>query len=43
MGEDAAQIFYDAGRFTRKRALPPATLRLLQDKGSVRLMEGEAH
>jgi len=35
MGEEAATMFYPADRFTRKRALPPTTLRLLQDKGSM--------
>lgn len=43
MGEDAARIFYEPGRFTRKGALPQTTLRLLQDKGSVQTMDGEAH
>lgn len=43
LGEDAAAMFYQAGRFTRKHALPMTALMLLQDLGSVQLMEGEAH
>lgn len=43
MGEEAARIFYHAGRFTRKGALPVTTRKLLQDEGSLQLMDGEAH
>ncbi|MFC7517115.1 cytochrome P450 [Herbaspirillum sp. GCM10030257] len=43
MGEDAAAMFYQPDRFTRKMALPPTTLLLLQDLGSVQLLDGEAH
>ncbi|HEU4586913.1 MAG TPA: cytochrome P450, partial [Gemmatimonadaceae bacterium] len=43
MGEEAARTFYHPGRFTRRGALPPATVQLLQDKGSVQLQDGEAH
>ncbi len=43
MGEEAAEVFYEPGRFTRKGALPQTTLRLLQDKGSAQVMDGEAH
>lgn len=43
MGEDAARMFYIPGRFTRRGALPPTTVRLLQDRGSVQLQDGEAH
>jgi fatty-acid peroxygenase len=43
MGEDAAAMFYHPGRFTRVRALPPTALVLLQDLGSVQLLDGEAH
>ena len=43
MGEEAARIFYHPGRFTRKGALPITTRKLLQDEGSVQLMDGEAH
>jgi fatty-acid peroxygenase len=42
-GEDAARMFYTPGRFTRRGAMPPSALRLLQDKGSVQLLDGEAH
>ncbi len=42
-GEEAAEVFYHPGRFTRKGALPQTTLRLLQDKGSAQVMDGEAH
>lgn len=43
MGEEAAEMFYHPGRFTRKRAMPPTALMLLQDKGSAQLMDGAAH
>src|SRR5215203_269312 len=43
MGEEAARVFYEPERFTRVGALPQTTLRLLQDKGSVALLDGEAH
>lgn len=43
MGEDAARMFYHPGRFTRKRAMPPTVLWLLQDKGSVQQRDGAAH
>jgi len=42
-GEEAARMFYAPGRFTRRRSMPPTTLRLLQDVGSVALLDGEAH
>lgn len=42
-GEEAARMFYHPGRFTRVGAMPPVTLRLLQDKGSVQQLDGEAH
>ncbi|HEV7265269.1 MAG TPA: cytochrome P450 [Falsiroseomonas sp.] len=42
-GEEAARIFYQPGRFTRRGALPQTVLRLLQDKGSVATLDGEAH
>ena len=42
-GEDAARMFYHPDRFTRHRALPPMTLRLLPDFGSAVLLDGEAH
>lgn len=43
LGEDAAGMFYHPGRFTRKRALPPTALMLLQDVGSAQVLDGEAH
>lgn len=42
-GREAAEVFYVPGRFTRNGALPPSTVRLLQDKGSVQALDGEAH
>lgn len=42
-GEDAARMFYHPDRFTRRGAMPPTTLRLLQDKGSVQWLDGHAH
>jgi fatty-acid peroxygenase len=42
-GREAARVFYTPGRFTRRRAMPPTTFRLLQDKGSVQTLEGAAH
>lgn len=42
-GEDAARMFYHPGRFSRKHAMPPTALKLLQDKGSVQLLHGDAH
>lgn len=43
MGEEAARMFYAPGRFTRKHALPPTALFLLQDVGSVAMRDGERH
>ena len=42
-GEEAARAFYEPGRFTRRGALPPTALLLLQDKGSVATLDGAAH
>ncbi|WNO54699.1 cytochrome P450 [Stakelama saccharophila] len=42
-GEDAARHFYDGEHFTRVGAMPPTTVRLLQDKGSVQALDGAAH
>lgn len=42
-GEPAAEVFYAPGRFTRVGAMPAITLRLLQDKGSVQLLDGPSH
>lgn len=43
MGEDAARMFYQPDRFTRKKAMLPNALMLLQDFGSVQLKDGENH
>lgn len=42
-GEDAARMFYVPDRFTRRRAIPVTTLTLLQDWGSVQMLDGSAH
>lgn len=42
-GPDAARTFYDGERLTRRGALPRTALTLLQDKGSVALLDGAAH
>jgi fatty-acid peroxygenase len=42
-GPEAARMLYHPGRFTRRGALPPTTVRLLQDIGSVHSLDGEAH
>ncbi len=42
-GEEAVQVFYEPDRFTRRGALPLTALLLLQDLGSVALLDGEAH
>jgi fatty-acid peroxygenase len=42
-GAEAARAFYEPERFTRKGAMPPTTVRLLQDLGSVQVLDGEAH
>lgn len=43
MGADAARLFYDGDRFTRRGAMPKTTLKLLQDEGSVQTLDGAAH
>src|ERR1700710_2136722 len=43
MGSEAAEQFYQPGRFTRKRALPLFALTLIQDLGSVMVADGEEH
>jgi cytochrome P450 len=43
MGEEAARMFYHPGRFTRRGAMPPTALLLLQDRGSVSVLDGGAH
>ena len=42
-GADAARLIYDPGLFTRQGAMPPHVLRLLQDKGSVQLLDDAPH
>jgi fatty-acid peroxygenase len=42
-GAEAAHVFYGSGNFTRRSAMPPTTLRLLQDKGSVQLLDDAPH
>lgn len=42
-GEEAARMFYEPGRFTRRGALPSFALKLLQDEGSVATLDGEEH
>lgn len=42
-GEQAAAMFYQPDRFTRVGAIPPTVTRLLQGKGSVQQLDGEAH
>lgn len=42
-GTEAAEMFYQPDRFTRIGALPPHTVRLLTDKGSVQMLDGEEH
>jgi fatty-acid peroxygenase len=42
-GADAARMFYQPGRFTRRGALPATTLKLLQDFGSVATLDGDMH
>src|SRR3954453_17890002 len=42
-GREAAEQFYHPGRFTRKGALPLFALTLIQDLGSVMVLDGEDH
>lgn len=42
-GTDAAQFFYEPDRFTRVKAMPVTVLKLLQDFGSVQLLDGDDH
>lgn len=43
LGQEAAAMFYTPDRFTRRGAMPVTTLTLLQDRGSVQVLDGEAH
>jgi fatty-acid peroxygenase len=42
-GEVASSFFYGGDRFTRSGAMPPTTVRLLQDLGSVQSLDDGAH
>jgi fatty-acid peroxygenase len=42
-GTSAAEIFYTGDRFTRVGAMPVTVLKLLQDYGSVHLLDGAPH
>lgn len=42
-GPEAASIFYDDERFTRRRAMPVTVVKLLQDFGSVQTLDGASH
>ncbi len=42
-GADAARMFYEPGRMTRRGAMPATVVALLQDKGSVQALDGAAH
>jgi fatty-acid peroxygenase len=42
-GAAAAEIFYSGDRFTRVGAMPVTVLKLLQDYGSVQLLDGAEH
>lgn len=42
-GAAAARLIYDPGLFTRSGAMPSTVLRLLQDKGSVQLLDDAPH
>lgn len=42
-GAEAAKRFYDGRHFTRESAMPPTTLHLLQDEGSVQQLDGDHH
>lgn len=43
LGEEAAAMFYHRDRFTRRGAVPPTVVRLLQDLGSVQTLDGRVH
>lgn len=42
-GPEAARLFYGEPGLTRKGSMPQTVLRLLQDKGSVQQLDGDAH
>ncbi len=43
LGEDGARMFFHPDRFTRKGAIPPTAMLLLQDRNSVQSLSGSAH
>jgi fatty-acid peroxygenase len=43
-GQDAVRFFYEPGAFTRRGgAIPPTTVKLLQGRGSVQMLDGAPH
>ena len=42
-GAGMAGMFYDGDRFTRRGGMPATALKLLQDRGSVQMLDGEDH
>lgn len=42
-GAEAARVFYEPRRFTRRGAIPQTALRSLQDKGSVATLDDSSH
>ena len=42
-GPEAARMFWQPGRFTRRGAIPPHTLALLQGPGSTQTLDGDDH
>lgn len=42
-GASAARFFYEGGRFSRRAAMPPTVLHLIQDEGSVMMLSGADH
>lgn len=42
-GEEAAGLFYAGDRFAREAAVPPSVQHLLQDKGSVQVLDAGVH
>ncbi|HEU5433583.1 MAG TPA: cytochrome P450, partial [Thermomicrobiales bacterium] len=43
VGPEAARLFYEGDRLTRRGGMPITTLTLLQDFGSVQMLDGAAH
>lgn len=42
-GAEAAELFYGSDLFSRKDAMPATVVHLLQDHGSVQMLDGHAH